>query len=117
MDLGRVGKTLVFFPQGLFFLIADLLNLHDRRGIIDTLALADHRNEHFFHGIRPTGQGRLFPRLVWIKEFHILIGVKGFIVKTDQIGFDLATFLIIDTEEGLISRIGSDNLILGIKPP
>ena len=106
MNLMRVDQTFGFIPQGIQLLLAVLPDLHDLRGVVDALTILEDRNQNFTHGIASGRQMSLLPGLNRVKEKQRIILVKDLIYQANQICDDLAAFLVIDSADGLIARIG-----------
>ena len=113
MDLMRVYETFCLIPQGIQFLFTVLLDVHDLRGVVDTLAVLEYLDRKLTHRISSGSEECLFPCRYRVKEQQWLVLIEGLADETDDISDDLVAVLSVDTVGGLVARVCDLLLVLG----
>ena len=105
VDLMRIHQTHGFFPQRLFFLLADVADLHDRRRFVAAEAVLEDRDQKLADRVSPSLDPGLFPGLDRIEDDHILVLVKRLANEADQVRADLSGLLVVNTVNRFIPGI------------
>ena len=108
-----IFQTERFLPKCCELFFAVFLDVHNLRRVVDALAILKYRDHQLADGVAVWGQVSLFPGLNRVEEQQGFAGIVLFIHQTDQICDDLASFLIIDTADGLVARVGDLLGVLG----
>ena len=113
MDLMRVYETFCLIPQGIQFLFTVLLDVHDLRGVVNTLAVLKYLDRKFPHRVGSRSEKCLFPGRDRVKEQQRFVLVEGLTDETDNVRDDLVAVLSVDTVGGLVARVCDLLLVLG----
>ena len=100
--MGKKHKNFVVF-----------LDVHNLWRVVDTLAVLKHRNHQLADGVAVRGKMSLFPGFNRVEEQQGFAGIVLFVYQAAQVCDDLASFLIIDTADGLVARVGDLFGVLG----
>ena len=109
----RIYKTSGLIPQCVLFLPAVVTKLHDGWRFVNALAVFDHWNKKLSKFVGSAQDFGLFPCVNRVEDHHGLFRIKFLICKPDQISFDLAGFLAVDTVYGLVARVGNFFCVFG----
>ena len=107
VNLLRVGESSGLIPESALLLLADCAKLHDGWRCVDTFSFFNNWNQKFTNLIGTTQDLGLLPGVNRVKYYHSFIWVQLLVSKTDQISFNLACGLAVNTIYCLISRVCS----------
>ena len=105
-------ETFCLIPQGIQFLFTVLLDVHDLRGVVNTLAVLKYLDRKLTHRISSGSEECLFPCRYRVKEQQWLVLIECLADETDDISDDLVAVLSVDTVGGLVARVCDLLLVL-----
>ena len=109
----RIYKTSGLIPQCVLLLFAIVAEFHDRWRFVNALTTFNYRNKKLTEFVGSAQNFGLFPGVNRVEDNHGFFRIKFLICKADQISFDLAGFLAVDTVYGLVARVGNFFCVFG----
>ena len=95
----------------LFFAV--VTEFHDRWRCVNALSTFNNRNKKLAEFVGSAENFSFLPGVNRVEDDHGLFRIKFFICKADQVSFDLAGFLAVDTVYSLVAGVGNFLCVLG----
>ena len=120
INLLGIHQTAGFIPESILLFQTVFSQFHNLRRGVDAFSLADNRDQKFAEFIGSSQDFCLFPGIYRVEDDHGLVRIKMLVRQTDQVGFDLAGALAVNTVDGLVAgvvtfSVFSESLIFGVK--